>query len=239
MRMIETQITAEPKNRHSTAVSILIDGDNISSRYAEEIMSIASTYGEAKLARVYLDAQRPSGWHDVLGYRILHAGTGKNASDILLTVDAMELLLTRPPHCFIIASSDGDFSHLAIKMRELGAKVIGLGEAKAPKSFRACCSAFIEVGNAKPAAVIRSETEVTPLDLNIRTMIANHSKNGAGMRISLLSTKMHKQHGIRISSRPERTWRAYLVARPQLYDLDPRGPDAMVRFRRDGQMGTD
>jgi hypothetical protein len=45
---------------------------------------------------------------------------------------------------------------------------------------------------------------------------------------------MHVQHGIRISTFPEKTWRSYLQARPALFDLDPRGPEAMVRFRPEG-----
>ena len=50
------------------------------------------------------------------------------------------------------------------------------------------------------------------------------------MRISELAPKMHSSHGVKISSLVERTWRAYLLKRPELYQLDPRGPEAKVRF---------
>ena len=70
--------------------------------------------------------------------------------------------------------------------------------------------------------------------LKIRAMIAQHSKKGSGMRIAELAPKMHVAHGIKISTLPEKTWRSYLTARPALYDLDQRGPEAMVRFRPEG-----
>ncbi|MGB5863635.1 MAG: NYN domain-containing protein [Sulfitobacter sp.] len=217
------------------SVSVLVDGDNISGNYAKQIRSLATKHGEPTVVRVYADAQRPSDWHDALGYRMLHAGTGKNAADILLALDAMELVLNSNIRFFIIASSDGDFSHLATRLREHGATVIGMGEAKAPRGFRACCTDFVEIGITRPVRPVpKTGANVTDLDLNIRCMIAAHSNHGAGMRIAELAPKMHSQHGIRISSYPERSWRAYLVSRSSLYELDPRGPEAMVRFRHEG-----
>ena len=213
-------------------VSVLVDGDNISGKHAGEIFSVAAQYGEPTLARVYTDAQRPSDWHSAIGYRMLHAGSGKNASDILLALDALELLLSKNVRCFVIASSDGDFTHLATRLREHGAKVIGIGELKAPSSFRACCSDFVEIGTPLYVPLVpKPPTAATALDHKIRIMIRTHSKKGMGMRIAELAPKMHSQHGVRISSYPERSWRAYLTARPSLYELDPRGPEAMVRFR--------
>jgi hypothetical protein len=214
------------------SVSVLVDGDNISGKHAAQILSVAAQHGELTVVRVYADAQRPSCWHGAIDYRMLHAGTGKNAADILLALDAMELALTRNMRCFVIASSDGDFTHLATRLREHGATVIGIGEAKAPHTFRACCSKFVEIGTKPEIRLVPiSGTKLTALDQKIRAMIATHSKKAAGMRMADLSAKMHSQHGVRISTQPERNWRAYLAARPTLYDLDPRGPDAMVRFR--------
>lgn len=216
-------------------VSVLVDGDNISGKHAGRILSLAAQHGDPAVVRVYTDAQRPSDWHDAIGFRMMHAGTGKNAADILLALDAMELMLAQGQRCFVIASSDGDFSHLATRLREHGAKVVGIGEAKAPRGFRACCSQFVEIGNTceiKP--VPKPTTAISELDKNIRAMIAAHSEKGAGMRIAELGRKMHQSHGIRISTYPERNWRAYLAARPVLYDLDPCGPEAMVRFQRQG-----
>ncbi|MGJ8547250.1 MAG: NYN domain-containing protein [Sulfitobacter sp.] len=216
-------------------VSVLVDGDNISAKHADQIQSTAAQHGTPNVLRVYTDAQRGSDWHDAPGYRMVHAGTGKNAADILLALDAMELLFTKNTRLFAIASSDGDFTHLATNLREYGAKVIGIGEAKAPSAFRACCTDFVELGSPHPVRLVpKPEVIITDLDMKIRALIAKESIKSAGIPIAALGGEMHKQHGTQISSYPERSWRAYLAARPLLYDLDPRGPEAMVRFRPQG-----
>ena len=216
-------------------VAVLVDGDNISGKNAAFILGIAKEHGDPIVVRAYLDAQRASDWHGAIGYRLVHAGFGKNASDILLAIDAMDLVHAKTAMRFIVVSSDGDFTHLAVRLRERGATVIGVGEAKAPHMFRASCSSFVELG-AKPTVklVSKAPTGIADLDMKIRAMIAQHSKKGAGMRIAELAPKMHVAHGIKISTLPEKTWRSYLTARPALYDLDPRGPEAMVRFRPEG-----
>lgn len=216
-------------------VAVLVDGDNIGGKNAATILGIASKHGNPAVVRAYLDAQRASDWHGAIGYRLLHAGSGKNATDILLAIDAVELSYARGIKSFIIATSDGDFTHLSVRLRELGAIVIGVGEAKAPRAFRASCTSFVELG-AQPTVklVPKTQTGVTELDQKIRAMIAMHSKKGAGMRIVELAPKMHVQHGIKISTLPEKNWRNYLKARPALFDLDARGPEAMVRFRPEG-----
>ncbi|MEZ5723187.1 MAG: NYN domain-containing protein [Paracoccaceae bacterium] len=83
------------------------------------------------------------------GIRFVHAGTGKNAADLLLSIDAVELALREGYEMFVIASSDGDFSHLAIRLRETGHLVVGCGVATAPARFRTACSRFVELGSAE------------------------------------------------------------------------------------------
>ncbi|WP_417255276.1 NYN domain-containing protein [Celeribacter sp.] len=220
------------------SVAVLVDGDNISGKYADDILAAAGKHGEPSVVRVYSDAQSLSDWHNAYGYRMIHAGTGKNAADILLALDAMELLLVREVRCFVIASSDGDFTHIATRLRENGAKVIGLGEEKAPDAFRACCSSFVELGTREPVVSLHTVQKVastaTDFDEKIRDVIKEFSKGSAGIRIVELSSKMYSSHDVRISSFPEKNWRSYFNARPELYDLDPRGANAKVRFRPEG-----
>lgn len=216
-------------------LAVLVDGDNISGEYAEGILGSAHEYGSPDVVRVYANAQQASAWHSASGFRMIHAGTGKNASDLLLTIDAMELALRHGVETFVIASSDSDFLHLAQRLREYGKTVQGIGEAKTPGSFRNACSSFLQVGEPSAAkACGQVAAGISKMDLNIRAMIQSHSKNGKGMQISQLSAQMHKAHGTQIGSYPEKTWRAYLLARPQLYEVDPRGPEAMVRFKPEG-----
>lgn len=219
------------------ALAVLVDGDNIAPRQAGPILSVAAGLGMIRLARVYTDATRPSDWHGATGYRLVHAGTGKNATDVLLALDALEMRLTFGIGRFVIASSDGDFAHLATRLREHGAHVTGLGEAKSPAAYRDCCSDFIlldrpAVCRTAPAASAR----ISDLDQTLRSLIAAHSQKGQGMRMATLGQMMVRQHNLPTSALPETNWRAYFAARPELYDIDPRGPDAMVRFRPAGFM---
>lgn len=216
-------------------LALLVDGDNLSAKYAALLLSEAEKRGRVDVSRVYTSATTPSGWLTAPGFRLMHAGGGKNAADLLLSIDAMELALRSGIESFLIASSDGDMTHLAQRLREHGLDVLGMGEAKAPQGFRLACTQFMLL----PAGVSASighcgRSGISELDRKIREMIASHSRGGRGMRIVDLAPKMHAAHGTKISGLPERNWRAYLSGRPALFEVDPRGPEAMVRFRPEG-----
>lgn len=221
-----------------SSVAVFVDGDNVRPESGAEIRSFAQQLGRLDVVRVYGGAHPASAWMTAPGYRFIYAGAGKNAADLLLSIDAMEMLLLREIRTFVVASSDGDFSHLAQRLRERGARVLGFGEEKTPESFRAACSEFSILRPRKGAAPCKEKFEPekshSKLDEQIRRMIVLHSKNGQGMRIAELAPKMHNAHGVMISSLPEGTWRAYLSKRPALYELDPRGQGAKVRFVPEG-----
>ncbi len=215
----------------TTRMAVLIDGDNIGGKHVAEILRIAGQAALPHVQRVYLDAQRPSDWHDVTGFRLVHAGSGKNGADILLCIDAIALALREQINNFVLVSSDRDFSHVALRLREFGATVTGIGEGKAPAAFRHACQTFFQVGPTPGMSLVPKPTiNLTEFDLQIRAVIAEFSEKGTGIQIAKLGSTLHTRHKTHISTYPERTWRAYLVARPGLYDLDPRGPLARVRF---------
>ncbi|QBY01761.1 NYN domain-containing protein [Rhodophyticola sp. CCM32] len=207
-------------------VAVFVDGENISASHAAFIRNHAQSVGGLDVLRVYGNACKYPKWQDQPGYRFVHSGTGKNATDLLLAIEAMEHALTRPCDCVVIASSDRDFTHLAQRLRERGLTVIGIGEAKAPEVFRAACTAFEELA--------QSARHTTALDHKIREVIEANNSNGQGIPIGYLGGIMHSKQGIRISTYPERNWRNYLSNRTELYDLDARGPDAKVRFKPEG-----
>ncbi|SFN71462.1 Uncharacterized conserved protein, LabA/DUF88 family [Roseovarius lutimaris] len=229
-------------------VAVLVDGDNINAMHAEQVRCAGRRLGRVDVTRVYAAANIKSDWLTTPGYRVMHAGSGKNAADILLCIDAMELALTSGIENFVIATSDGDFSHVAQRLRERGLHVHGMGEAKSPQSFRLACTTFTVLKTARcsvatpvakpptpvakpPAPVAKSsQPDVSELDRNIKAMIACHSVKGGGMRLQDLALKMCQAHGTRISTLSEKNWRAYLAKRPNLYVLDPRGPNATVRL---------
>lgn len=233
-------------------VAVLVDGDNISAQHGGAILDIGRREGQVDVARVYGDASKAVGWHAAAGFRFVHSGTGKNATDLLLAVEAMELALCGGVSSFVIASSDADFGHLAHRLRERGLTVVGAGETKTTQLYRAACSRFellpgaggacqarmpAAVPAAGPSAAKTATGGPSDLDAKIRAIIATHSAKGQGMRIADLAPQMHTEHGVKISTLPERTWRAYFTARAALYDLDPRGPEAKVRFKPQGFAG--
>lgn len=231
----------------SEHVAVFVDGENISAEHAPAILEIAAGLGVADILRVYGNAAAQPKWDGVPGFRFIHSGTGKNATDILLTVQAMEAALSGSFAALVIASSDRDFTHLVTRVRELGIMVVGVGEAKAATQFRAACARFVPVAPpaAKPAPNAAPATpepatdtvKVDDLDLKIRDFIKVNSKNGQGVAIQVLGPQMHSRHGVMISSYPDKTWRAYFQGRPALYDLDPKGPEAKVRFKPTGFAG--
>ena len=221
-------------------VAILVDGDNIGAGHAPRIAALGKAEGRVDIYRAYADATNGSGWNGVSGVNLIHAGSGKNAADLLLSIDAMEMAVAGGIDIMLVVSSDSDFTHLSTRLRERGIRVVGVGEAKAPATFRASCTRFERLppvrATSKDPGPKRAgnATGATQLDRNIRGVIAQNSKHGLGMRLADLNAKMRASFDMKISTRPERTWRAYLSARPTLYDLDPRGPNAHVRFKPDG-----
>lgn len=137
---------------------------------------------------------------------------------------------------FLIATSDGDFSHLALRLREYGRIVYGMGEAKSPSCFRHACTSFrvLPALNTAPAERPKTKPPYTDLDAKIRTIIAQGSQGGTGIQITALNSQMHKQHGIKIATYPDKNWRTYLTQRPTLFEVGPKGPDTMVKFRSAG-----
>jgi hypothetical protein len=162
-------------------LAVLIDAENVLARHAEAILKEISTIGEPALRRVYGDwsSQQLAGWKSAardLGL-VMHqqsANTrGKNASDIGLVIDAMDILHQGKFDGFVLVSSDSDFTRLASRIREEGLEVVGIGEAKTPESLRKVCNRFILIENIvgeaapepKPAVAASIKAEPVPAPL--------------------------------------------------------------------------
>lgn len=132
-------------------LAVLIDADNVPYSNVKGMMEEIAKYGTPTTKRIYADWTKPNanGWKSVL---LEHAITpiqqysytvGKNSSDSALIIDAMDLLYSDKLDGFCIVSSDSDFTRLAIRLRESGMKVIGIGEKKTPSAFIAACDRFV------------------------------------------------------------------------------------------------
>lgn len=135
--------------------AILIDSDNISSKYISAVMDEMTKHGIATYRRIYGDwtSSHAKNWkphlaeNSITPIQQFNNTVGKNSTDSALIIDAMDILYTGNVDGFCIVSSDGDFTRLASRLRESGMQVIGMGEEKTPRSFRAACSQFTVLEN--------------------------------------------------------------------------------------------
>jgi uncharacterized LabA/DUF88 family protein len=157
-------------------LAVLIDADNVPYSNVKGMMEEIAKFGTPTTKRIYADWTKPNanGWKSVL---LEHAITpiqqysytvGKNSSDSAMIIDAMDLLYSDKVDGFCIVSSDSDFTRLAIRLRESGMKVIGIGEKKTPNSFIVACDRFIYIEvldgatkkkNSKPVIVTSNENK--------------------------------------------------------------------------------
>lgn len=133
------------------SIALLIDADNVSHAAIAGIIAELSKYGTANIRRAYGDwtSSNLKGWRDKLHEFAIRPiqqfsyTSGKNATDIALVIDAMELLYTQKLSAFCIASSDGDFTPLVMQLRANGHDVYGFGQRKTPEPFVNACNSFL------------------------------------------------------------------------------------------------
>ena len=142
-------------NEQSQSLAVLIDADNTSARYAQAIFEEIVKLGAANVRRIYGDfsGTRLAGWDKaiqslaILQQQQRNNTTGKNAADIALVIDAMDLMHKGKLDGFCLISSDSDFTRLAQRLREDSLVVYGFGERKTPEAFRSACNRFFYVDN--------------------------------------------------------------------------------------------
>ncbi len=135
-------------NRH---IALLIDADNVSHTKIAAILAEIARYGTANIRRAYGDwsATTLKGWkaklHEfaVRPIQQFSYSSGKNATDIALVIDALELLYNQQLDAFCIASSDGDFTPLVMHLRAAGKSVYGFGKRNTPEAFVNACTTFL------------------------------------------------------------------------------------------------
>lgn len=145
-------------------LAVLIDADNVAKSDVKAIVGEVAKYGTPVVKRAYGDwaSQTLVGWKEVL----LEIGAvpvqqyaytvGKNATDVAMVIDAMDFLHDNCVEGFVLVSSDSDFTPLALRLRESGKKVFGIGEKKTPKPFIKACDKFIY------AEILRSTPSLAP-----------------------------------------------------------------------------
>lgn len=233
-------------------VAVLADGENIAATAAGAALEVAQALGRVTVRRVYRDATQARAWEAAEGFRTVHTGGAgrKNAADMALAIDAVELALRGQAEAFVLLTSDADFTGLACWLRENGFPVDGVGEAKSAAAFRAACDTFRVVpsstaaGTARPppsnTAAPRSAApppaapaipdKVTALLAQVDEALGQAQKDG-WMRLAVFGQAMtHK--GVPLASTSHGSWRAFLRNFPNRYELEAPSPTCRVRLRQ-------
>lgn len=158
-------------NGHNEArnVALLIDADNASPHALDPVLTVLAELGTVNVRRVYGNWRKQSlkTWadltlkHGIEPQQQFDLTKGKNATDMKMTIDAMDLLFRGRIDGFGIMSSDSDFMPLAMRIRQDGVPVYGFGTAKTPEAFRQACTRFIDVAALSKAEGAKAE-EPTP-----------------------------------------------------------------------------
>ena len=161
------------KSESLETIAVLIDADNAQLSKLSLVLEELSTYGRIVVRRAYgnWSSRALKNWEEQLKKLAIKPEqqfaytTGKNATDISLAISAMDLLHTNLYDAFALVSSDSDYTPLAIRLREAGVYVFGVGEDKTPASFRNACDNFILTQNLgdveKPKAIVPIEEAKT------------------------------------------------------------------------------
>lgn len=134
-------------------IALLIDADNVSHSGIDPVLTVLAELGQVNIRRAYGNWAKPAlvNWNKISHHYGLQPvqqfdyTKGKNATDIAMTIDAIDLLNSGKVDGFGIMSSDSDFTPLVTRLRQDGLIVYGFGSDKAPEAFRTACTRYIDV----------------------------------------------------------------------------------------------
>jgi uncharacterized LabA/DUF88 family protein len=239
-------------------VALLIDADNSPAAKIDLILNELSTFGETSIRRAYGNWKKPElkGWEEVLHEHAIRPmqqfdySKGKNASDMAMVIDALDLLYTDSPDAFGIVSSDADFTPLVMHLRAKGAAVYGFGARKTPEPFVNACSRFLFLNELRAEAESPETAAATPLrlttaqlkqDARLVTLLRNAVQAAADDEGWARVNAVGNQIGNQASFDPRNYGYATLtklLAATQLFDIADEGRSTvMVRDKRLAKAG--
>lgn len=165
-------------------IALLIDADNAPAAKIDFILSELAVHGVVNIRRAFGNWTKPglSGWIKVLHENSIQPMQsfdlvkGKNATDMALVIDAMDLLYMKNVDTFCLVSSDSDFTPLIQRLRSDGKEVFGFGEKKTPEPFINACSRFIYLEEPKPAKPKATVAQKSNTDLQTSQNLKNNAK---------------------------------------------------------------
>lgn len=243
-------------------IALLIDADNSPASKIDAILNELSTVGVTNVRRAYGNwkKQELKGWEEQLHEHAIRPmqqfdySKGKNASDMAMVIDALELLYTDRPDAFGIVSSDADFTPLVMHLRAKGAAVYGFGAQKTPEPFVNACSRFLfldklgeEVSGGEAAAPLRVPTAQLKQDTKLTSLLRNAvsaaAQDDGWARVGAVGQQINNQASFDPRNYGYATL-SKLLGATQLFDFQHEGTsNVAVRDKRlakqsKGQQGT-
>ena len=187
--------------------AVLIDADNVSKKYINSILEEVSNFGVATYKRIYGDWTKNNGWKDALLENSITPiqqysyTVGKNATDSAMIIDAMDILYSGNVEGFCLVSSDSDFTRLAVRLREDGMNVIGMGENKTPKAFRKACNVFKildmisgDTDEGRSGSSSKDKESITPvseIENTVSKILMDNADQGKETQIGEVGSKLN------------------------------------------------
>ncbi|MBB5203431.1 uncharacterized LabA/DUF88 family protein [Inhella inkyongensis] len=230
-------------------IALLIDADNSPAAKIDLILTELATLGVANVRRAYGNWKKDAlkGWEKVLHEHAIRPmqqfdySKGKNASDMAMVIDALELLYTDQPDAFGIVSSDADFTPLVMHLRAKGAAVYGFGNHQAPAPFVNACSRFLYLDKVD-AGSSAGQQRMSPAQLRQDAKLISllrHAVQAAGgeegwAQVGVVAQQIRNQASVDARNYGYPTFSRLLEA-TQLFELRREGSVAWVRDRREGR----
>ncbi len=178
--------------RNEARIALLIDADNSPASKIEVILTELSTFGVTNVRRAYGNWKKSElrGWEEKLHEHAIRPmqqfdySKGKNASDMAMVIDALELLYTDQPDAFGIVSSDADFTPLVMHLRAKGAAVYGFGAQKTPEPFVNACSRFLYLDRLGAPETSDVAEAAAPSGTSLVGTDASHIRSAQPLRVS-------------------------------------------------------
>ena len=227
----------------SPALAILIDGDNAQPSLIGNLLAEAAKHGRVMVRRIYGDWTTPnmSRWKETLNAHAVHPvqqfryTTGKNATDIALVIEAMDLMYAGNVGGFCIVSSDSDYTRLAIRIQEQGLFVMGIGRATTPKSFVNACEVFVRTEDLTPRPQSEEQAkEAASADWipMVKHAVESATRNDGWARLATVGTNVRKLYsGFKYQTYGYKGLSKMLESEPSIFETKGGGTSKSVRLR--------
>ncbi|MFC6706677.1 NYN domain-containing protein [Flexivirga alba] len=222
--------------------ALLIDADNAALGSLDQVLAALADHGELAVRRAYGNWFKSAlkAWDPELNRRGIRPVQqsdpvkGKNATDLALVIDAVDLHHTIRPDVYALVSSDSDYAPLAHFLRERGATVIGFGRANTAQSFRVACTVFVPIDDA-PAGRSKPEPKRQPtLPELLEGAIARNADKQGWARVGAVANHMRQHHGQSAKDHGKATWTKVLRSLPG-YEFRNEGTTSVaVRIKKSG-----